>query len=155
MANDALVTAFRFGFMALERNLDGLDEGEALVHPQAGGNCGNWLVGHLLVYRDRVHQLLGLSPAWPAAFGEAGPYQRGGDGTLSAPRTLAELFTAFRASQEAVIPALAALTPERLAEPAGKDQSVAGQLGFLAFHEGYHAGQAGLLRRVLGKPGAI
>lgn len=155
MANDALVTAFRFGFMALERNLGGLDETEALAHPQPGGNCANWLVGHLLVYRDRVHQLLGLPPAWPEALGEVGPYQRGGDGTLAAPRSLAELLAALRASQEAVIPALEALTPARLAEPASKDQSVAGQLGFLAFHEGYHAGQAGLLRRVLGKPGAI
>lgn len=155
MANDALVTAFRFGFMALERNLQGLDEAEALARPPSGGNCGNWLVGHLLVYRDRVHQLLGLPPAWPEGFGDVGPYQRGGDGTLPAPRTLAELFAAFRASQEAVIPALEALTVEQLAEPASRDQSVAGQLGFLAFHEGYHAGQAGLLRRVLGKPGAI
>lgn len=155
MANDALVVPFRFGWSALERNLDGLSEAEALRHPEPAGNCANWLVGHLLAYRDRTHQLLGLSPAWPDYFGDPGTYKRGGDGTLDAPRTLEEMLTAFRASQELVIPALEALSIERLAEPASNSQTVAGQLGFLAFHEGYHAGQAGLLRRLLGKPGAI
>lgn len=155
MANDALVVPFRFGWSALERNLDGFTEAEALQRPEPAGNCANWLVGHLLAYRDRTHQLLELPPAWPEAFGDPGKYKRGGDGVLDAPRTLDELLAAFRASQELVIPALEAVSAARLGEPASNSQSVAGQLGFLAFHEGYHAGQAGLLRRLLGKPGAI
>ena len=31
--------------------------------------------------------------------------------------------------------------------------TVAGALGFLAWHESYHLGQLGLLRRLAGKPG--
>ena len=29
------------------------------------------------------------------------------------------------------------------------------KLAFLQFHEAYHSGQLGLLRRIVGKPGAI
>lgn len=155
MANEALVVPFRFGWAALERNLDGFSEAEALWRPAPAGNCANWLAGHLLAYRDRTHELLGIPPAWPERFGDPTAYKRGGDGVLDAPVPLEELVAGYRMSQELVLPALEAVTAERLAAPASNNQSVAGQLGFLAFHEGYHAGQAGLLRRLLGKPGAI
>ena len=155
MANESLVTPFRFGFMSLERNLEGFTEEEALRRPEPGGNCANWLVGHLLAYRDRTHQLLGLAPAWPERFGDPAAYKRGGDGAVAAPVPLADLVAALRTSQEAVIPALEAVSSARLAEEASNNQTVAGQLGFLALHEGYHSGQVGLLRRVFGKPGAI
>ncbi len=54
-----------------------------------------------------------------------------------------------------MLSALGRLTSERLAEPANEKSTVGEQLGFLAFHEGYHAGQVAILRRLLGKEGAI
>jgi uncharacterized damage-inducible protein DinB len=46
------------------------------------------------------------------------------------------------------------MTEEHLAASAGKE-TVGDQLAFLQFHEAYHIGQAGLLRRLAGKDGAI
>ena len=49
----------------------------------------------------------------------------------------------------------AATSPDsRLDEPLEKD-TLGWRLAFLQFHEAYHAGQLGLLRRLLGKDGAI
>ncbi len=154
-ATASLQTVFRFAHASLERNLAGISEAEALSRPERGGNSINWVVGHLLVYRDGIHGLLGLPPAWPASLGDPAPYRRNTDGELREPAPLAALQTAFDASQQALMSRLARLTAGRLAEPATDTMSVAEQLGFLGFHEGYHAGQVGLARRLLGKEGAI
>lgn len=151
----SLQTIFRFAHGAMERNLAGISEDEALARPATGGNSINWLVGHVLVYRDRVHELLGMPPAWPASLGGQEPYRRGTDGALREPAPLAALQTAFDASQQALMSRLARLTPERLAEAATDRGTVAEELAFHGFHEGYHAGQVGLARRLLGKEGTL
>ena len=53
------------------------------------------------------------------------------------------------------------MKPEELAKPlpGGPDpilgDTVGSALSALAWHEGYHSGQIGYLRRVLGKPGVL
>ncbi len=152
----ALMTVYRFAHLTLERNLEGLTDPEALVAPAPGGNCVNWLVGHILLSRNRVHALLGLEPAWPASLGSGEPYRRGSRGDLLADiPTLDALRAARERSQAQVLENLGRISPERLAERASETMTVAEQLGFLGFHESYHVGQAGLSRRLLGKAGAI
>jgi uncharacterized damage-inducible protein DinB len=57
---------------------------------------------------------------------------------------------------------LAMLTPEALERPMpGPDsggeltETLRSLLATILFHQGYHAGQTGVLRRIAGKPGAI
>jgi hypothetical protein len=156
MDTAAILTVYRFTHLTLERNLEGLTDPEALVPPAPGGNCVNWLVGHILLSRERVHALLGLEPAWPASLGSSEPYRRGSHGPLptGAP-TLTALRAARERSQVQVLESLERVAPERLAERASETMTVAEQLSFFGFHEAYHVGQAGLSRRLLGKAGAI
>jgi uncharacterized damage-inducible protein DinB len=71
------------------------------------------------------------------------------------------LVKALNRSQEGILGALARMSQSDLDRPAagpgspGGDTSVGGQLSFLHFHESYHSGQLGLLRRLAGKDGAI
>src|SRR5208337_2223008 len=65
-------------------------------------------------------------------------------------------------SQQQLIAALAAISEETLSLPVPEalrrpplTGTVGEALARLAFHEGYHNGQIGLLRRLAGKPGAI
>jgi uncharacterized damage-inducible protein DinB len=65
-------------------------------------------------------------------------------------------------TQHRLVPALAALSDEALAQPVPEPMrrppltgSVADALIRLHYHEGYHNGQMGLLRRLAGKEGAI
>jgi DinB family protein len=151
-----LIIQYRFAHSALERNLEGVNDGESLSSPDAGGNCLNWIVGHLLLSRNGVHALVGLNPAWPEGLGASDPYKRGSTGF---PRDravpLSKLRGALGQSQTAVLAALKQISPEQLAEQATETMTVGERLAFLGFHEGYHVGQTGLLRRVLGKAGAI
>jgi len=132
MDSAALLTVYRFTYFTLERNLEGLTDDEALVAPAPGGNCVNWLVGHILLYRDVVHR----------------PMPEGVP-------TLAVLGAARERSQAQVLERLEQVGAERLAERASETMTVTERLGFLGFHEAYHVGQVGLSRRLLGKAGAI
>jgi len=149
MDSAALLTVYRFTYFTLERNLEGLTDDEALVAPAPGGNCVNWLVGHILLYRDVVHRLLGLAPAWEGSLPSSEPYGRGSHGPMpEGVPTLAVLGAARELSH-------AQVGAERLAERASETMTVTERLGFLGFHEAYHVGQVGLSRRLLGKAGAI
>ena len=98
---------------------------------------------------DGAHVDVGL-------FSDAAPYARGSDGLrdLSRARPLTEILADLRRTQERLLGRLGRLSDADLAEPV-KDGTVGSQLAFLHFHEAYHAGQVGLLRRLLGKEGAI
>jgi len=156
MSASSLAVLYRFAHSALERNLEGLTDEESVAPPGTAGNCANWLVGHLLWTRDAIHGLLGLPPAWPAHLGSSQPYSRGSKGFSGANAvSLTMLREALAGSQEQVMAALGRISTSRLEERATDTQTVEERLAFLGFHEGYHVGQVGLVRRLLGKSGAI
>lgn len=151
---------FRLTAGVFARNLDGVTDEQARVLPPQGGSSLLWVAGHIVSTRMALLELIGGEPFWSedrrAAF-------RRGSTPSEVPDlpTLDELRADFRRSQEPVVAALAVLTPERLAEPAtfsptnDPEETVGTLLAALAFHESYHCGQLGVLRRTAGLAGAI
>ena len=140
----------------LTMTLDGISHDESVVAPAAGGNCINWIVGHIALYRGSVLELLGRDPIWDAAGADV--YRRGEAMTdPAAALPLETLVDAFARSSEPVADGFASVTPERLAAksprefPGGLD-TIGGALAFLHFHEAYHLGQISLLRRLPANP---
>jgi len=150
-----LALQFRYTHFVLKKNLEGTTHEESLHRPEPGGNCLNWVLGHILLNRNDAHRLLGLGPVWTEA--EDSPYMRGTAGLDPAGPRVRELETMIAdldRSQEQLQAALATATDERLAEKEG--DGTAGDLLYgLTFHEAYHAGQTGILRRLAGKEGAL
>jgi len=74
---------------------------------------------------------------------------------------LSELLNICEKALERIDVGLANLTPERLDEKApvsptnNPNETVRSLLAIVGFHQAYHAGQLGVLRRIAGKPGAI
>jgi uncharacterized damage-inducible protein DinB len=145
----------------LHRNVGDLTHDESLQSPQPGGNCLNWVVGHLNFVNEQLLVLLGQ----PAVLGEAAlaRYQRGTpelhDATEALP--LEKLLIAWDAQWARIDAGLAALPPEKLDAPAPysprnkADETVGSLLATLLFHQAYHTGQTGVLRRIAGHEGAI
>jgi uncharacterized damage-inducible protein DinB len=147
---------YQFAHTALERNLSGMTDDDAVTPMQPAGNCANWLVGHLLWTRDMVHGLLGLPGAWPSELGPNDLYRRGATEFLpDRAVSLTRLREAMSRSQEILMPAISKVSASKLEERVTDTSTVGERLAFLGFHEGYHVGQIGLVRRLLGKPGAI
>lgn len=157
MNAEHLARLYGFTYFTLQRNTEGVTHEESLRSPSPGGSSLNWVLGHILASRMTVHRLAGVEPLWTES--DAAPYARGtappADPALARP--LGSLVADLGRSQERLLPALGALSAAQLAEPAGgEDPSPrAWQLLFFHFHESYHAGQAGLLRRLAGHAGAI
>lgn len=120
------------------------------------GHDPRWLVGHLAVLRGRMAFMLGL-PALEAPWESS--FSRGTTPADVPPGLdIREVLAAFHATHAAMAGAWESVTEEALARPLGRtlpdgSSTVAGGLGFLAWHEAYHLGQLGLLRRLAGKPG--
>jgi uncharacterized damage-inducible protein DinB len=155
---EALNMLFGINYEVLKKNLNGVTHEESLIQPEGGGNCLNWVLGHIVATRDNAVRLLKQDPIWSKEI--AGVYQRGSgplrDGSNAQP--LEKIVADLERSQDRLVAGLATVSEPELSAPS-PDKSIAetvGELLFvLQFHEAYHAGQAGLLRRIAGHEGAI
>jgi uncharacterized damage-inducible protein DinB len=159
----AKTIAYQFGLCSyvLERNLGGVSHQESLVCPQKGGNCLNWVLGHLTRTRNGALRLLGQKPLFPKE--EFNAYDDNG-GVPFDPSTAIpfdELKRRYKALQEPLVKALDGMTIQAMDQPApmsptgNPNETVGSLLAALAFHEAYHVGQTGMLRRVVGREGVV
>jgi uncharacterized damage-inducible protein DinB len=142
-------------------NVEGLTQAESLIQPQPAGNCLNWVVGHLLAVYDLALPLVGEKPILPD--GALKRYARGSLPLKEAAeaRDLSELMSAWDRAIERIDTGLATLTVEALDKPTPSspdndpNETVRSLLNKICFHQAYHAGQTGMLRRIAGKERAI
>lgn len=142
-------------------NLDGVTHDESMIQPRPGGNCLNWVLGHLVCTYENVLPMLGQKPVMEP--GAMKRYARGAPPMTDASeaRDLGELMAAWNEAAQRVDAGLEGLTPETLAQraphsPSGNpDETIRSLLSVIFFHQAYHAGQTGVLRRITGKKGAI
>jgi uncharacterized damage-inducible protein DinB len=154
MNGNALSKLYSLNVMVIEKNLKGITPEESLFQPQQAGNCVNWVLGHIIATRNQAMKLIGEKPIWSEI--EAAPYIRGSKPLTDRSKALPleKMLTDLKASQDTLLKTLLRMSPEEWEAPV-EENTVYEQLAILQFHETYHAGQLGLLRRLLGKPGAI
>ena len=150
-----LAQQFELNHQVAHANLADITHEESLVHPSPAGNCLNWVLGHVVATRNVVMDTLGEPRIWNADL--ASPYQRGARPPLAATcaTPLGDILAALDASQQTIVGRLATMTEKDLARSVNDQGTVGDWLARLSFHESYHLGQCGLLRRLLGKDGAI
>lgn len=142
-------------------NTEGMTQEDSLVKPAPAGNCANWVLGHLLCVYNNALGLLGQDRVLPAERLER--YKRGSAPLGDAGEALdfAEMREAWSRTCDAVDAGLAQLSPDALDRPApfspsnNPKETMRSLVSTVIFHQTYHAGQLGLLRRIAGKPGAI
>ena len=129
-------------------NVDGLTDAQALIPLYEGGSHFNWLLGHMVAYRDGMLEMLGAERVRTAEEDKRYAYGSSPEDSTDA-RPLAEQVAAFRLANERLLAALDSLTEEQLAQPRG-DGTVGSRLDFGLWHDAYHSGQAILYRRAVG-----
>ena len=148
---EELVSQLQLNSRIIKSRIDGLDHEDSLRQLSFPGNCLNWNLGHLMVYRHRILGMIdGASDADPAEFAIYGAGSEPmTDGSRAIPFTeLAERLDSAAAAIEA---ALAAMPPERLTTVIDEAQgtTVGSRLLFyLVYHEAYHTGQLEILREL-------
>ena len=144
----------------LHINVKDLTQEESLIQPQPGGNCLNWVVGHLVCIYGEILPILGQEPVMKEALKR---YARG-SAPIQDPAEaldLQELMKGWDEATKRVDAGLAGLTAEDLDKPSpvspadNPKETVRSIMSTILFHQAYHAGQTGILRRIAGKEGAI
>lgn len=128
-------------------NIEGITHEESMVFPNGEANCMNWIFGHLIYIRNAFLHILGAEPVWDND--KFSCYNRG-EIALERKGEFAnfeELKSYFKQSQDRL--------EEKLNIMVSFNPENTNDISTLCFHEIYHSGQLGYLRRVLGKPGAI
>jgi hypothetical protein len=151
----------RMAHQVVRLNVGGLSHEDSLIQPRPGGNCLNWVVGHLLAIYHHALPLLGQALVMPD--GALKRYDRGSAPIRDAADALefSALMSAWDECSRRFDVGLAGLTPERLAAPAPASpnddptETIGSLLSTISWHQAYHAGQTGILRRTAGKDGAI
>ena len=121
------------------------------------GHTPRWVVGHIATYRRKVAAMMGVpqpEAPWEAAF-----VKGSSPADVPADLDIQAVLDAFQAAHAAITGRWEALTAEAAAAPFGRalpdgSDTIGGAISFMAWHETYHMGQLGLLRRLAGKPGA-
>ncbi len=135
----------------IEAQTEGLTHADSMLQLPFRGNCLNWVLGHILAYRDVALKLAGAEPlgdqqrARRYTYGSAA--MQADDDAVPLTTLLADL----RCSQERLAEALAALSEEQLnAEGCDYGDNLRECLLELVWHDGYHAGQTEYLRQLTG-----
>ncbi len=139
----------------IKMQTQGLTQADALVQPQPGGNCMNWVLGHTLDNQVTLLKLLGGEP--PIQDPELAIYQResapirsDGPGVLP----LERLLEYHNQVQERLAARLADMDDADFAKEIqfrDRTTTLGWRVFFLHFHYTYHIGQLELLRQLAGK----
>lgn len=156
-ARKSLAQHFGLMYQVMAANLEGMTREQSLAQPPGGGNCANWILGHLTDVQNGAMRLLGEEPVWVSD-----QLRRASFDPIARPDQAIDWDTLrerFLASRDRCLAAVSRLSDGALAEtvphPFGGTCSRAELLNVLAFHQTYHAGQVALARRVAGLPGVI
>lgn len=142
---EVLKRIFELNRNVIDTNVEGITHEESL-RSVSGANNLNWVLCHILRSRNRIMKALEQPLVWEGETAEL--YERGSANmTESNAIQVSEILQMLDQSQIRINEALDQLSsenPEQLKKVA-----------FFAFHESYHAGQTSMLRKLLGKEGAI
>lgn len=152
---EQLAFIFKLNNGMVSRTLAGLTDEECWKQPGDGGNPILWLVGHMTISRAGLLKQLGAG----YDHGLGALFDRGavrGDTSFYPDRQVIE--DAWHATRSRMRDTFAGLTDEALSTvPAGRPlpgvTDMASLIAFIAFHESYHVGQMGYVRRLLGHSG--
>lgn len=135
----------------IKRKTDGLSHADSMKQLPFPGNCMNWNLGHILVYRMQYLGVIdGVSKPDPAEFAIYGAgSQPLTDSDKAIP--LETLLSRLQDASAQITAALQAMPVERLGEiyDAERGITVDDRLSFyIIFHESYHAGQLEILEEL-------
>jgi uncharacterized damage-inducible protein DinB len=141
--------------VVVNRNFEGINQRDSLVHPQPEGQTFNWILGHMVKIRNEILEMIGKKSVYPKTKFEM--YTPKGFSEAKA-LEIEELKGAFNALQIELEQGIKTLSHEKN-EPATlrpeRPDTVGSALATIFWHEAYHAGQLGTMRRVIGKEGKI
>jgi hypothetical protein len=128
---------------------DGLNDEQLRRRGSPSNNNMLWVAAHLTTVRCIMARMLGVDV--PKPWGTR--FDRGAETSGPEP-AIEEILARFDEVSAALWVRYAELGDDELKAPSGRfpstDQTIGGAIHFLTFHDGYHLGQLGYLRKMAG-----
>lgn len=147
--------AFARNLSVIKMQTQDLTHEDSLIQPSFGGNCLNWVLGHIAENRDVILKLVGASATMDEA---SARYKRGSEPMQHAEPTtlpLEEILAWLARSQASLASAFAQMDDAAWAREitvgSNRTMTLGQRVFFLYFHETYHVGQTELFRQLAGK----
>jgi hypothetical protein len=113
-SQQSLAQHFGFMYQVAAANLDGITQEQSLAQPSPGGNCANWILGHIVDVQNAVMGLVSQAPVW-----ENDQLRRASYDPITRPAEAIDWETMksrFLASKERCLSAMASTSDAALAE---------------------------------------
>ena len=155
ITKEKLADGYALNVRLIKLQTEGLSHEDSLMQTDYNINCLNWVLGHIIVARDRVLRLLDQGPLLTEA--ETARYETGSEPVTEESLDaipLERMVELLERGQERISAGLAEATTEELEREiqVGEHTTTVGSRLFgLYFHDTYHTGQTDLLRQVAGK----
>jgi hypothetical protein len=143
-----LKSLYQESYIIVKKQIEGLQHLDSIYQPPFGGNCINWIVGHIIVARCNFLMMLDLPSIWN--MNQCRRYIPGSNPITNANDAILFeiLLDDFDHTQEQLMKILGQVTKEKLQEISG-EKTIGENMAFYNSHEAYHAGQLEILRKIL------
>src|SRR5262245_43596924 len=147
-----LALIFKLNNNLIARSLEGLSDEDVWRQPSGSGNPIGWILGHLT--ETRAGMLTEMGTAFDCGWSRA--FQRGSMlQDRSGYPARAAIEAAWKATHGAMRDAFANVAADQLTRPVSRRpvpgvETLADLIAFCGFHESYHVGQVGFIRKQLG-----
>jgi hypothetical protein len=151
---ETMQQSYRTTYWLITAQTNSITDSESLLQLPFPANCMNWVVGHLVVHRDFVLDLLGQPTVWGDI--EYRRYATGSRPIKNAEQALPfhEILEALALSQERIATGMNMVTPALWLTDTnlnGRQGSIGALIAGYHWHETYHCGQLEILRQLAGK----
>ena len=148
MKNYVLATQLKYIKQTINMNLAEISNDESCIAPSSGGSSMNWIMGHLITQTPGMLKAAGSSEEIKDIEKYNELYGRGKPNvTADTALKLENILELYNSTHDNLI--------KQLEENEIEGEENLTTLTVLTFHETYHDGQIGTLRRVLGKDSVI
>lgn len=135
--------------------VNGLTQEDSLLQPQPGGNCLNWVLGHLLTNQVEIIQAMGgtppFNPAQVARYDRDSEPIRGQEEGVLPLNTLVSMHDQIHEVLNQLLDAASEEDFEKEILIGERKMTLGWRVFFLHFHYTYHIGQLEFLRQLAGK----
>lgn len=151
---NVLANVFKRNQWVINEQTKGLSHADSLIQPAERGNCLNYILGHLVVHRDLILDLLGKEPILTTE--QEARYGYGSDPVVQdGPEVipLEELLQMLGRAEQSLVGALEALSSadlEREIQSGERTTTLGERIEFYSWHDTYHVGQTEYLRQLAG-----
>jgi len=149
---DNLIAMYARNLHFINEYTKGLNHADSLTQPPVPGNCMNWVIGHILTYRNRILLITGQPALLAEVIGTR--YAANSKPVLGDESGLGifeDMLHALNESQDKIAAGMKSMSPEDAAKmwAFGQLNMSAGEwMLFLLRHEAYHTGNLEMLREV-------